>query len=108
MQHPKTRRDFLSAGSLGFLGLTLRDYLAAAPAKAKAREKAPPKSAQPPAPVEPRKPAAPAKTESPAPKPEAAPAAKAAAPAKPGEFVLRLSASAVDLSRSSGIDDRTR
>lgn len=34
MQHPKTRRDFLSAGSLGFLGLTLRDYLAAAPAKA--------------------------------------------------------------------------
>ena len=31
------RRQFLSAGSLGFLGLTLRDYLEAAPApKAKA------------------------------------------------------------------------
>ncbi len=39
MRHPASRRDFLSVGSLGFLGLTLRDYLAAAekaPGKAKA------------------------------------------------------------------------
>lgn len=103
---------------------------ASAPAKAKAREKAPPKAAQPPKTVEPRKPVepskarepkavepkapkaaakpAPATAEAPAPKPEATPAAKGTAPAKPGEFVLRLSAPAVDLSRSRGIDDRTR
>lgn len=31
-RHPASRRDFLSAGSLGFLGLTLREYLAAASA----------------------------------------------------------------------------
>ncbi|MDX1981578.1 MAG: DUF1501 domain-containing protein [Bryobacteraceae bacterium] len=30
MQHPATRRQFISTGSLGFLGLTLRDYLQAA------------------------------------------------------------------------------
>jgi uncharacterized protein (DUF1501 family) len=30
MQHPVTRRTFVSAGSLGFLGLSLRDVLAAA------------------------------------------------------------------------------
>src|SRR5919106_522038 len=29
-RHPASRRDFLSAGSLGFLGLTLSEYLAAA------------------------------------------------------------------------------
>ncbi len=29
-QHPASRRDFLSAGSLGFLGLTLSEYLSAA------------------------------------------------------------------------------
>ncbi|MBK9168208.1 MAG: DUF1501 domain-containing protein [Bryobacterales bacterium] len=37
MPHAKpSRRAFLSAGSLGFLGLTVRDYLAAEQAKAKA------------------------------------------------------------------------
>jgi Protein of unknown function (DUF1501) len=30
MQHPRTRRSFLSAGSLGFLGLNLNEYLRAA------------------------------------------------------------------------------
>ena len=30
MAHINSRRDFLSAGSLGFLGLTLSDYLQAA------------------------------------------------------------------------------
>ncbi|MBI1787793.1 MAG: DUF1501 domain-containing protein [Acidobacteria bacterium] len=40
MRHPASRRDFLSAGSLGFLGLTLSDYLAAAPAKGKAKANA--------------------------------------------------------------------
>ncbi len=39
-RHPASRREFLSVGSLGFLGLTLGEYLAAAstnpPAKAKA------------------------------------------------------------------------
>jgi uncharacterized protein (DUF1501 family) len=37
-KHPASRRDFLSVGSLGFLGLSLPEYLAAAksPAKAKA------------------------------------------------------------------------
>src|SRR5258705_5982391 len=30
--HPTTRRDFLSVGSLGFLGLTLSEYLKAAKA----------------------------------------------------------------------------
>ena len=29
-QHPTSRRSFLSAGSLGFLGLTLSEYLSAA------------------------------------------------------------------------------
>ncbi len=108
---------------------------ATAPTKAKSRDKAPPKAAQPPKAVEPRKPAEPSKAREPkaaepkaapavpskaaaklappeseaaAPKPEAAPAAKGTAPAKPGEFVLRLSAPAIDLSRSRGIDDRTR
>lgn len=33
MRHPVSRRDFLNVGSLGFLGLTLSDYLAASPAK---------------------------------------------------------------------------
>lgn len=32
--HPASRRDFLSVGSLGFLGLTLSEYLQAAAAKA--------------------------------------------------------------------------
>jgi uncharacterized protein (DUF1501 family) len=32
VRHPASRRDFLNAGSLGFLGLTLREYLAAASA----------------------------------------------------------------------------
>ncbi len=39
MKHPTRRRDFLSGGSLGFLGLSLEQYLAAAtksPEKAKA------------------------------------------------------------------------
>jgi len=41
LRHPASRREFLSVGSLGFLGLTLSDYLAAAaaaqaPAKANA------------------------------------------------------------------------
>src|SRR2546428_14035455 len=30
MQHPTTRRSFITAGSLGFLGLSLRDALSAA------------------------------------------------------------------------------
>jgi uncharacterized protein (DUF1501 family) len=33
MRHPVSRREFLSAGSLGFLGLTLPQYLAAASSK---------------------------------------------------------------------------
>src|SRR5579885_3003701 len=33
LRHPASRRDFISAGSLGFLGLTLSDYLSAASAK---------------------------------------------------------------------------
>ena len=36
MSHPATRRSFLSVGSLGFLGMSLNQYLAAAPASAKA------------------------------------------------------------------------
>ena len=32
MLHPTTRRSFISAGSLGFLGLSLREALAAAAA----------------------------------------------------------------------------
>ncbi|MBK5294182.1 MAG: DUF1501 domain-containing protein [Acidobacteriia bacterium] len=36
MQHSTSRRDFLSAGSLGFLGLTLGDYYRAAAAQAPA------------------------------------------------------------------------
>ncbi|MEX2264830.1 MAG: DUF1501 domain-containing protein [Bryobacteraceae bacterium] len=39
-KHPASRRDFLSVGSLGFLGLTLSDYLAAAAAKAPGAAKA--------------------------------------------------------------------
>src|SRR5579864_2774261 len=31
--HPSTRRDFLNVGSLGFLGLTLSEYLQAAATK---------------------------------------------------------------------------
>src|SRR5437016_1723159 len=38
--HPGSRRDFLSVGSLGFLGLTLSDYLQAAAAKGPAQGKA--------------------------------------------------------------------
>ena len=38
--HPTSLRDFLSAGSLGFLGLTLSDYLRAASEKAGAKAKA--------------------------------------------------------------------
>ncbi|MGH9721051.1 MAG: DUF1501 domain-containing protein [Bryobacteraceae bacterium] len=45
MRHPTSRRDFLNAGSLGFLGITLGDYLRAAaaekpPSKAKAKANA--------------------------------------------------------------------
>jgi len=32
MQHPTTRRSFITAGSLGFLGLSLREILSAAAA----------------------------------------------------------------------------
>ena len=32
MRHPASRRDFMNVGSLGFLGLALRDYLGAAEA----------------------------------------------------------------------------
>ena len=35
ISHPATRRSFLSVGSLGFLGMSLNEYLAAAPASAK-------------------------------------------------------------------------
>src|SRR5436190_18496225 len=38
--HPSSRRDFLSVGSLGFLGLTLSEYLQAAATKAPAQAKA--------------------------------------------------------------------
>src|SRR5215510_9024423 len=38
--HPGSRRDFLSVGSLGFLGLTLSEYLQAAAAKGPAQGKA--------------------------------------------------------------------
>src|SRR5580765_1498841 len=42
MQHPNTRRSFITAGSLGFLGLSLREALSAAadassPANGKAK-----------------------------------------------------------------------
>lgn len=40
MHHPKSRRDFLSVGSLGLLGLGMRDYLQAAEAKAPSKAKA--------------------------------------------------------------------
>jgi len=36
MKHPTTRRDFLNVGSLGFLGLTLGDFLATAASAATA------------------------------------------------------------------------
>jgi uncharacterized protein (DUF1501 family) len=39
-KHPASRRDFLSVGSLGFLGLTLPEYLAAAAAKTPVKAKA--------------------------------------------------------------------
>jgi len=39
-RHPASRRDFLSVGSLGFLGLTLADYLAAASPEAPLQAKA--------------------------------------------------------------------
>ena len=39
-RHPASRRDFLSAGSLGFLGLSLSEYLAAAEVKPPANAKA--------------------------------------------------------------------
>jgi uncharacterized protein (DUF1501 family) len=38
--HPTSRRDFLTVGSLGFLGLTLRDTLAAAASSPAAAAKA--------------------------------------------------------------------
>src|SRR5713226_10223707 len=38
--HPSSRRDFLSVGSLGFLGLTLSEYLQAAAAKSPGQGKA--------------------------------------------------------------------
>jgi uncharacterized protein (DUF1501 family) len=40
VNHPVSRRSFLSVGSLGFLGLTMHDYLAAAAAKSPAGAKA--------------------------------------------------------------------
>ncbi len=40
MKHPTSRRDFLSAGSLGFLGLSLEQYLAAAATKSPEKAKA--------------------------------------------------------------------
>lgn len=40
MKHAASRRDFLNVGSLGFLGLTLQDYLAAAATKTPAAAKA--------------------------------------------------------------------
>lgn len=40
MRHPASRRDFINAGSLGFLGLTLSEYLSAASEKAPAGAKA--------------------------------------------------------------------
>ena len=40
MKHPASRRDFMSVGSLGFLGLTLSEYLSAAAEKAPAKPKA--------------------------------------------------------------------
>jgi uncharacterized protein (DUF1501 family) len=40
VNHPVSRRSFLSVGSLGFLGLTMQDYLAAAAAKSPAGAKA--------------------------------------------------------------------
>src|SRR4029450_1355886 len=36
MPHPASRRDFMNVASLGFLGLALRDYLAAAEASGEA------------------------------------------------------------------------
>ncbi|MCC6587695.1 MAG: DUF1501 domain-containing protein [Bryobacterales bacterium] len=39
MRHPASRRDFISVGSLGFLGLNLRDYLRAAPATVEKKSK---------------------------------------------------------------------
>ena len=38
--HPNSRRDFLSVGSLGFLGLTLSEYLQAAESKSPSKAKA--------------------------------------------------------------------
>src|ERR1700719_1968314 len=40
MPHPATRRSFITAGSLGFLGLSLRDALSAADANPPANGKA--------------------------------------------------------------------
>ena len=77
------------------------------PAPARAEKPAPA-----PAPVQAQKPPpAPAKAERQAPPKAEAPPAPKAAPdtaTKPGRFVLRLSSAEVDLSRSRGIDDRTR
>jgi len=80
---------------------------AAPPAAPKAAPPAAPKAAPPaasqaaaPSPAQPSTP--PKRAEAPS------PAAPPRAPAKPGEFVLRLSAPAIDLTRSRGIDDRTR
>src|SRR5881628_2718614 len=39
-KHPASRREFLTVGSLGFLGLTLSEYLAAADAKAPVKARA--------------------------------------------------------------------
>jgi outer membrane biosynthesis protein TonB len=79
------------------------------PAAAKAERPATaPASVEKPAPV-PAKAAKPASEPAQAPKPSPAPTkATSDAPTKPGRFVLRLSSAEVDLSRSRGIDDRTR
>ncbi|MCL4690683.1 MAG: tail protein X, partial [Burkholderiales bacterium] len=68
----------------------------------KATQSASPKAAPPESPK-----AAPPASPPAAPK-ATPPATPPREPAKPGEFVLRLSAPAVDLTRSRGIDDRTR
>ncbi|MBX3715145.1 MAG: tail protein X [Burkholderiales bacterium] len=99
--------------------------LAATPPAPRATPPASPRPAAPKAAPAPKATPAPVPKATPAPVPKASPPAapKAAPPAAPravppappprdtakaGEFVLRLSAPAVDLTRSRGIDDRTR
>jgi outer membrane biosynthesis protein TonB len=79
------------------------------PAAAKVERPAPaPAKVEKPAPV-PAKAGKPAPEPAQAPKPSPAPTkATSDATTKPGRFVLRLSSAEVDLSRSRGIDDRTR